>query len=58
MNSINELGHFVGGQPVAGTSGTTAPVYNPATGEQTGSVALASVAEVDHAVAIAQAAWQ
>lgn len=58
MSTITELGHFVGGRPVAGTSGATTPVFNPATGEQTGSVALASVAEVDHVVATAQAAWQ
>jgi len=58
MHEIIELGHFVGGRTVAGTSGNAAPVFNPATGAQTGAVALASVAEVDHAVATAHAAWQ
>ncbi len=58
MNEIIELGHFVGGQAVTGTSGNTAPVFNPATGTQTGAIALASVDEVDHAVATAHAAWQ
>ncbi len=58
MNEITELGHFVGGQAITGTSGNTAPVFNPATGTQTGAIALASVDEVDHAVATAHAAWQ
>ncbi len=58
MNETTELGHFVGGQAVTGTSGNTAPVFNPATGTQTGAIALASVDEVDHAVATAHAAWQ
>ncbi|MQT12407.1 CoA-acylating methylmalonate-semialdehyde dehydrogenase [Segnochrobactrum spirostomi] len=48
-----EIQHFVGGRRVAGTSGRTAPVYNPATGEQTGSVALASTADVGAAVEVA-----
>ena len=55
--AITELGHFIGGTPVAGASGRTGPVHDPATGRQTGAVALASVAEVDDAVAIAAAAF-
>ncbi|MEM8708852.1 MAG: CoA-acylating methylmalonate-semialdehyde dehydrogenase, partial [Actinomycetota bacterium] len=55
---MTEIGHFVGGRFIAGTSGNSSPVYNPATGEQTGNVALASVAELDAAVATAQAAFQ
>ena len=47
MSDITEIGHFVGGRTVAGTSGNTSPVYNPATGQQTGAVALASVEELD-----------
>ena len=58
MSDIAQLGHFVGGRVVAGSSGETGVVYNPATGRQTGAVALASVDEVDHAVATAHAAWQ
>ena len=58
MSDITELGHFVGGRVVAGTSGNTSPVYNPATGQQTGNVALASVEELDAAVATANAAFQ
>jgi malonate-semialdehyde dehydrogenase (acetylating)/methylmalonate-semialdehyde dehydrogenase len=42
---------------VAGASGNSGPVYNPATGQQQGVVALASVAEVDKAVAVAKEAF-
>ncbi|MBP2150389.1 CoA-acylating methylmalonate-semialdehyde dehydrogenase [Xanthobacter flavus] len=52
----NEIFHFIGGKLVAGTSGRTAPVYNPATGAQTGEVPLASAAEVRAAVEIANKA--
>ncbi|MEC8069801.1 MAG: CoA-acylating methylmalonate-semialdehyde dehydrogenase [Actinomycetota bacterium] len=58
MSDITEIGHFVGGRTVGGTSGNTSPVYNPATGQQTGAVALASVEELDAAVAVANAAFQ
>ena len=34
--------HFIGGESFEGRGGRTAPVYNPATGEQTGEVPLAS----------------
>ena len=53
---MNEIQHWIGGKVVASTSGRTAPVYNPALGEQSGVVALASVDEVDAAVAAAKAA--
>jgi malonate-semialdehyde dehydrogenase (acetylating)/methylmalonate-semialdehyde dehydrogenase len=48
--------HWIGGAPTAGTSGRVGPVYNPATGEQTGEVDFASAAEVDAAVGTARAA--
>ncbi|MFG1211607.1 CoA-acylating methylmalonate-semialdehyde dehydrogenase [Xanthobacter flavus] len=51
-----QISHFIGGKLVAGTSGRTAPVYNPATGVQTGEVPLASAAEVRAAVEIANKA--
>ncbi|AKU17370.1 CoA-acylating methylmalonate-semialdehyde dehydrogenase [Luteipulveratus mongoliensis] len=50
------ISHWISGKSVAGTSGNTAPVYNPATGEQTGAVDLASVEEVNTAVAAAKGA--
>jgi malonate-semialdehyde dehydrogenase (acetylating)/methylmalonate-semialdehyde dehydrogenase len=50
------ISHWIDGRPQAGTSGRTAPVYNPATGVLTGEVDLASVEELDAAVASAAAA--
>src|SRR3954470_13202253 len=52
-----EIQHYIGGQRVHGRSGRTQPVFNPATGEQTGAVALASRGEVDEAVAAAKRAF-
>ena len=51
-----EIGHFIGGTRVAGTSGRTSNVFNPATGEVQATVALASDAEMDAAVQNAKAA--
>jgi len=45
------LGHFVGGQVVAGTSGRTGVVYNPASGAVRGTVAYASADETRAAIA-------
>jgi malonate-semialdehyde dehydrogenase (acetylating) / methylmalonate-semialdehyde dehydrogenase len=56
-SAVAEIGHYVGGKRVAGTSGRTGEVFNPATGEQSGRVAFASVDEVDSAVAAAAAAF-
>ena len=54
---MTEIGHFIGNAHVAGGSGRRQPVYNPATGAAEKTVALASAAEVDGAVAAAVAAW-
>jgi len=51
------IDHWIAGQPAAGRSGRTADVFNPATGQVSGRVALANVTEVDAAVANAQAAF-
>ena len=51
------IGHWIGGEAVRGQSGRKGPVYNPATGEQTGEVDFASVEEIDRAVAAAKAAF-
>ena len=56
-SELTQVGHWIGGQHVAGTSGRSGPVYNPAAGEQTKEVAFASVEEVDTAVAAAAAAF-
>lgn len=55
-----EIGHFIGGKAVAGTSGRFADVFDPNTGEVQAKVALASAAETKAAIenaAEAQIAW-
>jgi malonate-semialdehyde dehydrogenase (acetylating)/methylmalonate-semialdehyde dehydrogenase len=52
-----EIQHFINGKLVPGKSGKFAPVFNPATGEQTGAVPLAGEAEMAEAVAAAKQAW-
>ena len=52
------IDHWINGALVPSTSGRTSPVYNPATGKQQASVGLASVAEVDAAVAAAKEAFK
>jgi malonate-semialdehyde dehydrogenase (acetylating)/methylmalonate-semialdehyde dehydrogenase len=54
---VKRINHWIGGRTVAGDSGRTGPVYNPALGEQTAEVDLASPQEVDRAVEAAQAAF-
>ncbi len=51
------IDHWVDGQMAAGRSGRQADVFNPATGQVSGRVALASTSEVDAAVSSAQAAF-
>ena len=48
--------HFVGGKDFSGVSRRTSKVFNPATGEQSAEVKLASVKDVDTAVLNAQKA--
>jgi malonate-semialdehyde dehydrogenase (acetylating) / methylmalonate-semialdehyde dehydrogenase len=55
---LKRISHWIGGQEVAGTSGKEGPVFNPATGQQTGIVDLASAAEVDAAVETAAGAFR
>ena len=57
---MKEIGHWINGTLVAGTSGRSADVFNPATGEVQARVALASKDELDSAVsdaAQAQVKW-
>ena len=57
---MEELSHYINGQHVKGTSGRFTDVFNPATGEVQAKVPLASVEEIDAAVAKAaeaQVAW-
>jgi malonate-semialdehyde dehydrogenase (acetylating) / methylmalonate-semialdehyde dehydrogenase len=52
------IGHHVGGQHRAGESGRASDVFDPATGQVAGRVALASEAEVGAAVAAALKAFR
>ncbi len=54
---LGRVSHWIGGQTVAGTSGRTGPVYNPALGVQAKEVDFASVEEVDRAVQTAKEAF-
>ena len=55
--AVTDIPHFVGGARFAGAASRSQDVTNPATGAVTGRVALASAADVDAAVAAAQAAF-
>jgi len=54
--SLPVVGHWIGGAPVAGTSGRRGRVWDPASGVQARWVDLASAEELDTAVAAARAA--
>src|SRR5437763_17220828 len=57
---MRTIGHFIGGREVKGTSGRTADVFEPMTGDVQAKVDLASKAEVRAAVEnalAAQPAW-
>jgi malonate-semialdehyde dehydrogenase (acetylating)/methylmalonate-semialdehyde dehydrogenase len=54
---MKSIDHWINGRSVASASGRSGPVFNPATGEQQATVGLASVSEVDDAVAAAKAAF-
>src|SRR5712672_1722884 len=53
---MRSVGHFIGGREVKGTSGRTADVFEPMTGDVQAKVALASKAEVRAAVENARTA--
>jgi malonate-semialdehyde dehydrogenase (acetylating)/methylmalonate-semialdehyde dehydrogenase len=60
FTATTEVGHYVQGERTAGTSARRQAVYNPATGAVARQVALASVEDVNAAVAsgrAAQPAW-
>lgn len=58
MSVPTRITHFIDGRPWDGPAGRTSPVHNPATGERTATVDLASAALVATAVASAKAAWR
>jgi len=54
---LARISHWIDGAVVAGRSGRSGPVWNPATGAQQAEVDFASVEEIDVAVASAKAAF-
>ena len=57
---MREIGHFIGGKAVKGSSGRFGDVFDPNTGEVQAKVALANRTEVERAIAnaeTAQPAW-
>ncbi|MGB8858161.1 MAG: CoA-acylating methylmalonate-semialdehyde dehydrogenase [Ilumatobacteraceae bacterium] len=54
---MQRISHWIDGRIVDGASGRTGVVFDPATGQQQAAVDLASVEEVDHAIAVAKAAF-
>ena len=55
------INHWIGGKSVPSSSGRSGPVWNPATGEQSGAVDFATVEEIDAAVQVAKetfATWR
>src|SRR5262245_1161604 len=56
MTSQQMLGHFIDARRVAGDVATSAPVFNPATGEMSARVALASAEQTRAAIRAARAA--
>ena len=55
--SIPSIGHYVNGNVLPSSGGRAQDVFNPATGEVSGRVHLATTEEVNHAVAMAHAAF-
>src|SRR4051812_20321386 len=55
--AVKPIQHWIGGRAVAGTSGRSGAVYNPATGIQSGALDFASTEDVDRAVQAAKAAF-
>ena len=55
--AVKPINHWIGGGSHEGKSGRSGPVYNPATGVQTGAVDFASADEIDAAVQAAARAF-
>jgi len=54
---VKPINHWIGGKAYPGQSGRSGPVFNPATGRQSGAVDFATAEEVDRAVQAAKAAF-
>jgi malonate-semialdehyde dehydrogenase (acetylating)/methylmalonate-semialdehyde dehydrogenase len=58
MSTPTRITHLIAGQQWTGTAERTSRVFNPATGEQSGILDLASTALVDEVVTTAKDAWE
>jgi malonate-semialdehyde dehydrogenase (acetylating) / methylmalonate-semialdehyde dehydrogenase len=54
--ALKQVSHWVDGKVTPSSSGRSGAIWNPATGEQQGTVDFASVAEIDAAVAVSKKA--
>ena len=54
---MKQINHLINGASEIATSNRTSPVFNPATGQQTANVSLASAEDVDAAVSAAEQAF-
>jgi malonate-semialdehyde dehydrogenase (acetylating) / methylmalonate-semialdehyde dehydrogenase len=55
--AVKPINHWISGAAYSGQSGRSGPVFNPATGDQSGAVDFASAEEVDRAVQAAKQAF-
>ena len=58
MSNATRITHLIAGEPWTGTAARTSEVFNPATGEHTGDLDLASADLVSEVVATAKRAWR
>ena len=54
---MKAIGHFINNETLTGAGEDRLPVFNPATGAQSGAVAVATAAEIEAAIATARAAF-
>ena len=57
MSTDTPISHWIGGKPATGLGARRGEVYDPATGEVSGTVVFAAPEDVDAAVAAASAAF-
>src|SRR5690625_2010729 len=58
QTAVKKLKNFIGGEWIEAKTDTTEPVYNPATGEVIAHVPISTKADLDHAVQVAEEAFQ
>ncbi len=53
---MKQVGHYIGGKPVAGSEKRNGPIFNPSTGQQIATLDFADAQLADHAIGTATAA--